>query len=286
MSKSEKNLAKKEKKAAKQARKAERKAAVTPEERLSAKLTWIKSVTVFVCVVAICISSVSSIGKYTDALIEAADGKGDVSASTEGTDADIADMPNEDGSVAGAQNDVADSQPSGEEESAEPTAGGSGEQQVQQTAPQAGSSTAVTKAPSKATATGSTTTTKAAAKNVTVYKSEGTRKIWAGVVGEIYVLFRNIETPTSNGMKGQVYELYVDAGDGYTVWSDGYWELNSSKTELKLTPKHQNENGNIGVDVGSTKTYTADKGVFKVEFTFEQGGKSAIKLNPAKDIAK
>ena len=127
------------------------------------------------------------------------------------------------------------------------------------------------------------TTKSSSAKNITVYKSEGQRKIWAGVVGEIYVLFKNIETPNGNGLKGQVYELYVDAGDGYTVWADGYWELNSSKTELKLTPKHQSENGNIGVAEGKTKTYKADNGTFKVEFTFEQGGKSSIKFNPAKD---
>lgn len=123
----------------------------------------------------------------------------------------------------------------------------------------------------------------APARSVTVYRCEGKRKIWAGIVGEIYVLFKDIETPNGNGLQGQVYELYVDAGDGYTVWSDGYWSMNESRTELTLTPKHQSENGNIGVAENATKTYSAEKGAFKVEFSFEQGGKSSIKLNPAED---
>ena len=122
------------------------------------------------------------------------------------------------------------------------------------------------------------TTAEQTAQLKTIYKSEGTRKIWAGVVGKIYVVFKSSDAADSG-----IYELWVDAGDGYTSWSDGYWSMNSSKTELKLTPKNQNENGSIGVAVGETKTYKADDGAFKVEFSFEQGGKSAIKFNPAKD---
>lgn len=129
--------------------------------------------------------------------------------------------------------------------------------------------------------TESTTAKKQVVKEVIVYKSEGIRKIWAGIVGKIYVTFKTVEE--SDGAGRQIYELWVDAGDGYTVWADGIWELNGDKTELKLTPKNQAENGNIGVATGETKTYKAEGGVFKVDFSFEQGGKSAIKFNPAKD---
>ncbi len=128
----------------------------------------------------------------------------------------------------------------------------------------------------------STTNKKQPAKEVIVYKSEGTRRIWAGIVGKIYVTFKTVEE--SDGIGRQVYELWVDPGDGYTVWADGVWELNERKTELKLTPKNQSENGNIGIAIGETKTYKTEDGVFKVEFTFEQGGKSAIKFNPTKDV--
>lgn len=142
-----------------------------------------------------------------------------------------------------------------------------------------------TNADASASTTAAITTAAASAeKTGNIYKSEGTRKIWAGVVGEVYVVFKNVNTPTENGMKGQIYELYVSAGDdGYSVWSDGYWELNDAKTELKLTPAHQSENGNIGVAEGQTKTYKLEKNVFAIEFTFEQGGKTTVKLDPVKD---
>lgn len=125
--------------------------------------------------------------------------------------------------------------------------------------------------------------TKANEKTGDLYKSVGTRKIWAFVVGDIYVLFRDITTPNEHGIKGKVYELHVNAGEKYELWSSGYWQLNDAKTELTLTPKNQSENGNIGVAAGESKTYKQNKGVFTVDFTFEQGGKSSIKLDLAKD---
>ncbi|MGN0542987.1 MAG: hypothetical protein ACI4JG_05990 [Acutalibacteraceae bacterium] len=149
---------------------------------------------------------------------------------------------------------------------------------VEQTTPAADPSSAET------TAAETTKAANPAEKKGDIYKSVGKRKIWAGVVGEVYVVFKNTDTPNGSGMKGRIYELYVSAGDdGYSVWADGYWELNDAKTELKLTPAHQTENGNIGVAVGQTKTYTLEKGVFAIEFTFEQGGKTTVKLDPVKD---
>lgn len=112
-----------------------------------------------------------------------------------------------------------------------------------------------------------------------VYKTAVSSKIWAGVVGTAYIVFKNIDTANEWGEKGLVYEIYVaQVGNNHTMWSDGYWELSSDKTTLKLTPKNQSENGNIGVEAGSTKTFTAENGTFTIPLTFEQGGKTTIKL--------
>lgn len=93
MSKSDKKLAKKEakqeKKAAKKAAKAEKKAAITPEEKTANQVTWTKSVTAVVCVVAICISSSVAMGKYADAMIESAGKGGSVAAANGEVDSDI-----------------------------------------------------------------------------------------------------------------------------------------------------------------------------------------------------
>lgn len=121
-----------------------------------------------------------------------------------------------------------------------------------------------------------TQTTKPTIKEKDIYKSTGTRKIWALVVGDVYMLFRSTT-------KGQIYELHVNAGDGYSIWSEGSWKLNDAKDTLTLTPTNQSENGNIGVAVGSSKTYKANKGVFTIDITFEQSGKTTIKLDLEKD---
>lgn len=132
------------------------------------------------------------------------------------------------------------------------------------------------------TETESEKTTAAPLKKGNLYKAECDSKIWAGVLGRCYILLRNIDTPNEWGEKGQVYELhvtYVKTGEEYSMWSDGYWALDETGTKLTLTPKNQSENGNIGVDSGKSKTFTAQNGVFTIPVTFEQGGKTTIKLD-------
>ena len=63
------------------------------------------------------------------------------------------------------------------------------------------------------------------------------------------------------------------------MWSDGFWEINDDGTELTLSPKNQSENGNIGVAAGKSKTFKGQNGVFSVPVTFEQGGKTTIKID-------
>lgn len=113
-----------------------------------------------------------------------------------------------------------------------------------------------------------------------ILKAETDKKIWAGVVGDAYILLRNISESNEWGESGRVYELHCAQFAGqYSMWSDGYWELSEDGTKLTLTPKNQGENGTIGVDVGESKTYTGQNGIFTIDITFEQGGKATIKLD-------
>lgn len=81
-----------------------------------------------------------------------------------------------------------------------------------------------------------------------ILRSDSESKIWAGVVGDAYILLRNTSDANEWGEKGRVYELHCAQFAGkYSMWSDGYWEINDDGTELTLTPKNQSENGSIGV---------------------------------------
>lgn len=115
-----------------------------------------------------------------------------------------------------------------------------------------------------------------------LYRADCTGKIWAKLVGSCYLLFKDIDAPNEWGEKGKVYELYVTyirIGESYSMWSDGHWELSEDGTVLKLTPVNQGNNGNIGADVGSTKTFTADDGRFTIPVSFEQGGGTEVILD-------
>ncbi|MCQ2481707.1 MAG: hypothetical protein MJ121_06275 [Clostridia bacterium] len=111
----------------------------------------------------------------------------------------------------------------------------------------------------------------------TLGKATGKSKIWANMVGTAYILFKNNEKPDANGMQGLVYEIWVAPyGDDASVWSYGTWDIDGNT--LKMTPVNQSENGNIGVEVGSTQTFTANDGSFTIPITFEQGGKTNATL--------
>ena len=116
--------------------------------------------------------------------------------------------------------------------------------------------------------------------NGDILRADSESKIWAGVVGDAYILLRNTSDANEWGEKGRIYELHCAQFAGkYSMWSDGYWELNDDGTELTLTPKNQSENGSIGVAAGKSKTFKGQNGVFSVPVTFEQGGKTTIKID-------
>ena len=113
-----------------------------------------------------------------------------------------------------------------------------------------------------------------------ILRADSESKIWAGVVGDAYILLRNTSDANEWGEKGRVYELHCAQFAGkYSMWSDGYWEINDDGTELTLTPKNQSENGSIGVAAGKSKTFKGQNGVFSVPVTFEQGGKTTVKID-------
>ncbi|HIT53086.1 MAG TPA: hypothetical protein IAD07_04015 [Candidatus Fimivicinus intestinavium] len=119
-----------------------------------------------------------------------------------------------------------------------------------------------------------------------LYKVVGANKIWANLIGEAYILFKNTEEPTASGISGKVYELYVlvaQTGDDYMVWSDGYWDLNDAGDTLTLTPHNQNENGNIGVAAGEKKTYAKSGNAFQIKMSFSGGGKVTFLFDPSAD---
>ncbi len=126
-----------------------------------------------------------------------------------------------------------------------------------------------------------TENTTAAEKKGTLYRANCNSKIWAGILGECYMEFKNIDTPNEWGEKGKVYELhvtYVKTGEDYSMWSDGHWSLDESGNKLTLTPVNQSENGNVGVAAGRSKTFTGKNGVFEIPITFEQGGATTVTL--------
>ena len=126
-----------------------------------------------------------------------------------------------------------------------------------------------------------TENTTVAEKKGTLYRADCNSKIWAGMLGECYMEFKNIDTPNEWGEKGKVYELhvtYVKTGEEYSMWSDGHWSLDESGNKLTLTPVNQSENGNVGVAAGHSKTFTGKNGVFEIPVTFEQGGATTVIL--------
>lgn len=117
-----------------------------------------------------------------------------------------------------------------------------------------------------------------------LYKVVGADKIWANLVGEAYILFKDTDEPIASGISGKVYELYVlvaQTGDDYVVWSDGYWDLNDAGDTLTLTPHNQSENGNIGVAAGETKTYTKSGNTFQIDMSFSGGGQVRFEFDPS-----
>lgn len=117
-----------------------------------------------------------------------------------------------------------------------------------------------------------------------IYRTPVYHGIYARVVGDTYISFLDVDTVHSEiNLKGKIFGVYVDTGDGYTPWITGYWELNDDNTKLTLT---QNGSGDAGLtdaqaDVG--KEYTAKNGVFTINAYFPSGGTAKYTLDLSRD---
>lgn len=143
----------------------------------------------------------------------------------------------------------------------------------------AASSSSSSKTPAK-----NTSSTPAAVAKGELYRTPVFHGIYSGVVGDAYISFLDVDTVHSEiKLKGKIFGVYVDAGDGYTPWITGYWDLNSDNTKLTLTQNGSGDAGLTGAKAGVGKIYTAKNGVFTIDAYFPSSGTATFTLDLSRD---
>ena len=98
-----------------------------------------------------------------------------------------------------------------------------------------------------------------AAKEGVIYQSD-VQSLWVGF-GKAYATLENIPEPAEpveGEQYGQVFKVYVDAGDGYTSWLNGTWSIAGDILTLTATwEEGENSTTLAGGESGVPKTYTA-----------------------------
>lgn len=98
-----------------------------------------------------------------------------------------------------------------------------------------------------------------AAKEGVIYQSD-VQSPWV-VFGKAYATLENIPEPAEpveGEQYGQVFKVYVDAGDGYTSWLNGTWSVDGDTLTLTATwTDGENSTTLTGGESGVAKTYTA-----------------------------
>lgn len=121
----------------------------------------------------------------------------------------------------------------------------------------------------------------------TIYQT-GVETFWVGV-GKAYMTFEYVEepeTPEEGAIYGYVFNVNVDAGDGYSSWLKGSWELSEDESTLTLTATWQEgDNSTYLADAtsGQAKTYTAADGEFTIGVNLPSAGTVNFTLNPETD---
>lgn len=121
----------------------------------------------------------------------------------------------------------------------------------------------------------------------TIYQT-GIETFWVGV-GKAYMTFEYAEepeTPEEGAIYGYVFNVNVDAGDGYSSWLAGSWELSEDESTLTLTATWQEgDNSTYLADAtsGQAKTYTAADGEFTIGVNLPSAGTVNFTLNPETD---
>ena len=121
----------------------------------------------------------------------------------------------------------------------------------------------------------------------TIYQT-GVETFWVGV-GKAYMTFEYAEEPESpeeGAIYGYVFNVNVDAGDGYSSWLKGSWELSEDESALTLTATwEEGDNSTYLADAtsGQAKTYTAADGEFTIGVILPSAGTINFTLNPQTD---
>ena len=121
----------------------------------------------------------------------------------------------------------------------------------------------------------------------TIYQTE-VQTFWVGI-GKAYMTFEYAEepeTPEDGAVYGYVFNVNVDAGDGYSSWLKGNWELSEDESTLTLTATwEEGENATYLADAtsGQAKTYTAADGEFTIGVILPSAGTINFTLNPQAD---
>lgn len=114
-------------------------------------------------------------------------------------------------------------------------------------------------------------------KEGTLYQSD-VEIFWFGV-GKAYIALDYVPQPAEpvEGEKyGNLFNLYVDSGNGYESWLGGTWSISEDGNELTVTATWDtaSENATTLTDAesGVAKTYTAKDGIFEIKAGLPSAG--------------
>lgn len=118
----------------------------------------------------------------------------------------------------------------------------------------------------------------------TIYQSDIVR-FWFGV-GKAYMTLENLPKPAEpveGELYGYVFKVYVDAGDGYSSWLSGTWDIDGDTLSLTAEWDATAENPTTleGTESGVAKTYTAENGEFTVKVNLPSAGAQKFVLKKA-----
>lgn len=121
----------------------------------------------------------------------------------------------------------------------------------------------------------------------TIYQTE-VQTFWVGI-GKAYMTFEYAEepeTPEDGAVYGYVFNVNVDAGDGYSSWLSGDWSLVDGGS-LTLTAEWdataENPTYLADAESGVAKEYSLDDGVYKLGVSLPSAGVVTFELDPVAD---
>lgn len=109
-----------------------------------------------------------------------------------------------------------------------------------------------------------------------------TKVVKVNAMVNAYLSFKEISEANEWGESGKVYEITVSSyGGGYSMWSDGYWDLTGDTLTLTVV-NADDKTGLVDAEKEVAKTYTAVDGVFSIPAKVG-GGDCTFTFNPSTD---